>query len=111
MAKATVNNSEKPEEPEFSLFQRIKSGDKEIWVYLPEEYAMETFKIGALYQKTDIDAKAAIERVQHIADQICLYELKLNTPFEALQFLRNEISDTSADSSPVAGNTPAAAAD
>ena len=111
MAQATMNNSEKPEEPECSLFQRVKSGDKEIWVYLPEEYAFETFKIGASYQKTDIDAKAAIERVQHIADQICLYELKLDTPFEALQFLRSEISDTSADSSSDIGNTPPAATD
>jgi NAD(P)H-flavin reductase len=75
---------------------------------LPEEYVLETFKIGASYQKTDIDAKAAIERVQQIADQICLYELKLDTPFDALQFLRNEISDSSADSSPVADNPPAA---
>jgi hypothetical protein len=108
MAQATINSSEKPEEPECSLFQRIKSGDKEIWVYLPEEYVLETFKIGASYQKTDIDAKAAIERVQQIADQICLYELKLDTPFDALQFLRNEISDSSADSSPVADNPPAA---
>ena len=106
-----MNNSEKPDEPECSLFQRVKSGDKDIWVYLPEEYAMETFKIGALYQKTDIDAKTAIERVQQIADQICLYELKLDTPFEALQFLRNEISDTSADSSSDIGKTPPAATD
>jgi len=102
-AQASLNNSEKPEKPEFSLFQQIKSGDKEIWVYLPEEYALETFNAGAAYQKTDIDAKGAIDRVQQIADQICLYELKLDTPFEVLQFLRDEISVTSADSSPVAG--------
>jgi hypothetical protein len=108
MAQATINNSEKPEKPEFSLFQQIKSGDKEIWVYLPEEYALETFNVGASYQKTDIDAKAAIDRVQQIADQICLYELKLDTPFEVLQFLRDEISGTSADSSPDAGKPPAA---
>jgi hypothetical protein len=111
MAQATINNTEKPEKPEFNLFQQVKSGDKEIWVYLPEEYALETFNVGASYQKTDIDAKAAIERVQQIADQICLYELKLDTPFEVLQFLRDEISGTSADSSPSAGNPPAAAAD
>ena len=111
IAQATINNSEKPEKPEFSLFQQIKSGDKEIWVYLPEEYALETFNVGASYQKTDIDAKAAIDRVQQIADQICLYELKLDTPFEVLQFLRDEISGTSADSSPDAGKPPAATAD
>jgi len=107
MAQATINNTEKPEKPEFSLFQQIKSGDKEIWVYLPEEYALETFNVGALYQKTEIDAKTAIDRVQQIADQICLYELKLDAPFEVLQFLRDEISGKSADSSPEASAPPA----
>ena len=107
MAQATVNNTEKPEKPEFSLYQQVKSGDKEIWVYLPEEYALETFNVGASYQKTEVDAKAAINRVQQIADQICLYELKLDTPFEVLQFLRDEISGTSADSSSNAGDPPA----
>jgi len=97
-ALAIVNSTEKPEAPEFNLFQQIKSGDKEIWVYLPEEYALETFNIGAMYQKTEIDALAAIERVQSIADQICLYELKLDTPFEVLQFLRDEVSGKTADS-------------
>lgn len=110
MAQANINNTEKPEKPEFSLYQQVKSGDKEIWVYLPEEYALETFNVGASYQKTDIDAKAAIDRVQQIADQICLYELKLDTPFEVLQFLRDEISGTSADSSNATGNPPAATA-
>jgi hypothetical protein len=111
LAQATINNTEKPEKPEFSLFQQVKSGDKEIWVYLPEEYAQETFNIGASYQKTDIDAKAAIDRVQQIADQICLYELKLETPFEVLQFLRDEISSISADSPTGAGTPPAASAE
>jgi hypothetical protein len=111
MAQATINNTEKPEKPEFSMFQQVKSGDKEIWVYLPEEYALETFNVGALYQKTEVDAKTAIDRVQQIADQICLYELKLDTPFEVLQFLRDEISGKSADSSPEASTPPAQTAD
>jgi len=111
LALATINNTEKPEKPEFNLFQQVKSGDKEIWVYLPEEYAQETFNIGVSYQKTDIDAQAAIDRVQQIADQICLYELKLDTPFEVLQFLRDEISGTSADSRTSAGHPPGTSAD
>ena len=111
VAQATINNDEKPEKPEFSLFQQIKSGDKEIWVYLPEEYALEAFNVGAMYQKTDIDAKTAIDRMQLIADQICLYELKLDTPFEVLQFLRDEISGKSADSSAEASTPPAQTAD
>ena len=111
VAQATINNTEKPEKPEFNLFQQVKSGDKEIWVYLPEEYALEAFNVGVMYQKTDIDAKTAIDRMQLIADQICLYELKLDTPFEVLQFLRDEISGTSADSPAGAGTPPAASAD
>lgn len=111
LAQATINNTEKPEKPEFSLFQQVKSGDKEIWVYLPEEYAQETFNVGSSYQKTDIDAKTAIDRVQQIADQICLYELKLDTPFEVLQFLRDEVSGTSADSTAGTGTSPAASAE
>jgi hypothetical protein len=111
VAQATINNTEKPEKPEFNLFQQVKSGDKEIWVYLPEEYALEAFNVGSMYQKTDIDAKTAIDRMQLIADQICLYELKLDTPFEVLQFLRDEISGTSADSPAGAGTPPAASAD
>jgi len=110
VAQAIVNNTEKPEKPEFVLFQQVKAGDKEIWVYLPEEYALEAFNVGAMYQKTDIDAKAAIDRMQLIADQICLYELKLETPFEVLQFLRDEVSGASADPSSGAGSPPAAIA-
>jgi hypothetical protein len=111
VAQAIVNNTEKPEKPEFVLYQQVKAGDKEIWVYLPEEYALEAFNVGAMYQKTDIDAKTAIDRMQLIADQICLYELKLDSPFQVLQFLRDEISGTSADSSAGAGGSPAETAD
>lgn len=111
MAHATINNTEKPEKPEFSMFQQVKAGDKEIWVYLPEEYALEAFNAGAMYQKTEIDARTAIDRMQLIADQICLYELKLDTPFEVLQFLRDEVSGKPADSSPSVGGSPTAALD
>jgi len=78
---------------------------------LPEEYALEAFNVGAMYQKTDIDAKTAIDRVQLIADQICLYELKLDAPFEVLQFLRDEISGASVDTPSSADTPPAASAD
>jgi len=105
-ALATLNQTEKPEKPEFNVFQRVKTLDKEIWVYLPEEYAEEAFNIGASYQRTDIDAKTAIERMQFIADQICLYELKLDAPFEVLQFLRDEIAGKPDTPEAADSNTP-----
>ena len=40
---------------------------------------------------SDIDAQQAFDAMQVLADQLCFDELKLNTPFVALQFLRDEL--------------------
>lgn len=91
-AIAIANGKEKPPLPEPSLFQKIKSGDTEIYVYLPEEYAHEAYSLGGKYQRAEIPAAQAIEAMQGLANQICMYELKLNEPFQVLQFLRDELS-------------------
>jgi hypothetical protein len=94
-ALAIANGKEKPPLPEPSVFQKIKAGENEVYVYLPEEYAHEAYLLGGRYQSADIPALQAIETMQGLANQICLYELKLPEPFQVLQFLRDEIAQSS----------------
>jgi hypothetical protein len=91
---AIANGKEKPPLPEPSVFQKIKAGVNEVYVYLPEEYAHEAFSLGARYQRTEMTAIQAIEAMQGLANQICFYELRLMEPFQALQFLRDELSQS-----------------
>lgn len=91
MTQAIVNGEDKPEMPEAEEFIKIKRGDKFIWVYLPQDYADRAFELGSQYQQTKIDAQQAFDAMQVLADQLCFDELKLNTPFVALQFLRDEL--------------------
>jgi hypothetical protein len=102
-ALAIANGKDKPPLPEPSVFQKIKAGENEIYVYLPEEYAHEAFNLGARYQRAEIPAPQAIETMQGLANQICLYELKLTEPFQVLQFLRDELGQ-SPDNQGTAGN-------
>ncbi len=93
-ALAMANGKEKPPMPEPSVFQKIKAGENEIYVYLPEEYAHEAFALGGRYQYAEIPAIKAIETMQGLANQICHYELKLAEPFQVLQFLRDELAQS-----------------
>jgi hypothetical protein len=93
-ALAIANSREKPPLPEPSVFQKIKSGEEDIYVYLPEEYAHEAYSLGARYQRAEIPALQAIDTMQGLANQICLYELRLAEPFQVLQFLRDELAQT-----------------
>ncbi len=76
-ALAVANGKEKPPLPEPSVFQKIKAGVNDVYVYLPEEYAHEAFSLGARYQRTEMTAIQAIEAMQGLANQICFYELRL----------------------------------
>ncbi len=98
-ALAIANGKEKPPQPEPSVFQKIKVGENEVYVYLPEEYAHEAYFLGARYQRAEIPALQAIDTMQGLANQICLYELKLAEPFQVLQFLRDELAQAPADQS------------
>jgi hypothetical protein len=93
-ALAIANGKDKPPLPEPSVFQKIKAGENEIYVYLPEEYAFEAYLLGARYQRAEIPALQAIETMQGLANQICLYELRLTEPFQVLQFLRDELAQS-----------------
>jgi hypothetical protein len=97
-ALAIANGKEKPPLPEPSVFQKIKAGENEVYVYLPEEYSHEAHILGGRYQSADIPALQAIETMQGLANQICLYELRLTEPFQVLQFLRDELGQSSDNS-------------
>lgn len=81
-----------PDMPEPSKFQKIRAGEADVYVYLPEEYVVEAFMLGSKYQKTEIPATKAIEAMQALANQISYYELRLKEPFVALSFLREELA-------------------
>lgn len=102
MARAIVAGSERPEPPKASAFQKVASGPKEVVVYLPQEVADEAFLIGVRYQRTDLSAQQAIDAMQDLADRLFQEELKLETPFEVLQFLRKEVAseDSAEDAEP-----------
>eukprot|EP01041_Mallomonas_annulata_P031176 gene31176-53438_t len=80
-----------PDAPTPSKFQKIRTGDSDVYAYLPEEYVNEAFGLGAKYQKAELPAVKAIEAMQALANQISYYDLRLEEPFQALTFLREEL--------------------
>lgn len=91
VTKAIVKGEEKPNPPESKEFLKIKRGEKFMWSYLPQEYTKSAFEFGSQYQQTKINVQQALDDMQILADQLCYDELKLNQPFVALQFLRDEL--------------------
>jgi hypothetical protein len=91
-AVAIASGEPAPEMPTPSKFQKIRSGESEVFVYLPEEYVNEAFILGSKYQKTEVTAQKAIEAMQALANQISYYELRLQEPFVVLTFLRDELA-------------------
>lgn len=89
---ALMEGSPLPEAPKPSKFQKIRSGDTEIYAYLPEEFVTEAFALGSRYQKTELSVPKAIEAMQALAQQISYYELRLQEPFQVLDFLREELA-------------------
>jgi hypothetical protein len=89
---ALMEGKPAPDLPIPSKFQKIRAGEADIYVYLPEELAVEAFGLGAKYQKMELTAAKAIEAMQALADQISLYELRLKEPFQVMTFLREELA-------------------
>ncbi|NBT34870.1 MAG: hypothetical protein EBT03_04915 [Betaproteobacteria bacterium] len=87
---ALAAGEEKPEPPAQKAFQTVNSVNGEVIVYLPLPYVEEIFKVASAYQLEEVDAAGAIEMAQGIADKIS-EALHLDTPFEALRFLRDEL--------------------
>lgn len=90
-ALAVADGKPAPELPTASNFVKIKSGAGEVYSFLPEEYSQEAFALGCRYQRTEIAAPKAIDAMQALANQISYYELRLEEPFQALTFLREEL--------------------
>lgn len=91
VAQAIVSGEEKPPLPQASEYQQVKSGSKNVWVYMPQEDADAFFALGVRYQRVEISAQQAISQAQTLMDRICFQDLQLETPFEILQFLRSEV--------------------
>ena len=83
---------DKPSPPSPKMFQLVKMAHSEnkIWTWIPEEYTLEIFALGAKYQTMSISAQQAIEQTQLIADKICKNHLGLNSAFDALESLRDQ---------------------
>ena len=90
-AQALAKQEPMPTQPEPSRFQKIKTGETEVFAYLPDEFVRDIYALGAKYQQTHISAQQAIDTVQNIVNQLCRYELGLQEPFQALTFLREEL--------------------
>ena len=101
-----------PDAPTPSKFQKIRTGDSDVYAYLPEEYVNEAFGLGAKYQKAELPAVKAIEAMQALANQISYYDLRLEEPFQALTFLREELAaeagQSDADDGPNDADSPPA---
>ena len=90
VALAISKGQEVPVLPDPPVYQQMKAGNSDIYVYLPEEYVQEAFQIGSKYQKTELSRGQAIEKMQELADRICRWELRLDETYQILQFLRDE---------------------
>jgi hypothetical protein len=93
---ALMEGKPAPDLPVPSKFQKIRAGEADIYVYLPEEHAAEAFGLGARYQKMEITAPKAIEAMQALANQISFYDLRLKEPIQVMAFLREELASQEA---------------
>ena len=93
---ALLEGKPAPDLPAPSKFQKIRAGEADIYVYLPEEQAAEAFGLGARYQKMEMTAPKAIEAMQALANQISFYDLRLKEPIQVMAFLREELASQEA---------------
>lgn len=95
---ALVNGKPAPDLPVPSKFQKIRAGEADIYAYLPEEYVVEAFALGAKYQKMELTAAKAIEAMQALANQLSYYDLRLQEPIMVMSFLREELAAQASES-------------
>ena len=92
IAAAVAHGAERPSVPKASLYQRLETGSRTVYTYLPPEYAEEAFLIGARYQRTELSAQQAILEMQTLADHLFRVELHQPDSLEVLRFLREEVA-------------------
>jgi hypothetical protein len=88
---AINNGKPQPEAPKARSFGTVPAFDHEVMAFLPQEFADRAFDLGRRYQRVEIEAKQAIDYMQALADEVCA-TLQVDPPFEALRFLRDEIT-------------------
>ncbi len=92
LSQSIAQGKESPDAPEPSCYKKVKAVSGFVHVYLPMEFAGEAFRLGAAYQRMDIDAEQAIKSMQELGDRLFAYELALTESFQMLQFLRDELA-------------------
>lgn len=89
-AQAAASGGERPAEPTAQEYQKIKSGEEAVWVYLPQELLDDVFRVGVAYQTMNVDAAGAVAAVQSVLDRLVHDIFKLDYDLTALGFLREE---------------------
>jgi hypothetical protein len=92
---AIARGQPSPSVPKPVMYQTVSAVSGDVKVYLPEEIVEETFLLGMRYQKGEVTAERAIEAVQAVADKLFRFELRMDTSFHVLQFLRDELGQSS----------------
>ena len=91
MMQAIASESEKPNPPKGNPYQLVKTVNGEVFAYVPQSFVDEMFGLGGKYQTMQLNAEGAVEAAQIIADRV-YDDLGLDDTFEALGFLREELS-------------------
>jgi len=91
MMQAIASESEKPNPPKGNPYQLVKTVNGEVFAYIPQSFVDEMFLLGGKYQTMQLNAEGAVEAAQIIANRV-YDDLGLDDTFEALGFLREELS-------------------
>ncbi|MBT7374702.1 MAG: hypothetical protein HN817_02100, partial [Porticoccaceae bacterium] len=95
--KAASEGHEVPPMPEPKPFQVIKTQNESIYTYVPSEFAKEMYALGNMYQSASVGPSETLKIAQELAERVS-FDLGLEEPFTALQFLRDELEDAAEDS-------------
>lgn len=96
-ASALLHSTKPPEMPNAREFQRIRIGESDRYVYLPQTVADRAFALGARYQRAEVTAAQAIAAMQELADDFNSREFRLTESLVVLQFLRDEATSSGSD--------------
>jgi len=93
---ALSEGNERPSMPCPKPFQTVKTKTETVYTYVPAEFAQEMFTLGSLYQSVSVSANEALKMAQDVADRVS-FDIGIEEPFTAVQFLRDELADSAAD--------------
>ena len=93
---ALSEGNDRPPMPDPKPFQKIKTKAEVVYTYVPAEFTREMYALGSLYQAASISINEALKMGQEVADRVS-FDLGLEEPFTALQFLRDELESESED--------------